>query len=197
MSNPVRGSLRRHRFIGSAVSVSAAVALAATASARSGDEPPKKAYTVPTSLCGITVDPALAKAALPGGDSLTTATQKPNGGKPAATCTWTKAGSQPRQAWWSEGKATAAVSPAYPGTKDGTMSEDERFIYTGQAGVGRTVPSCKTSEHPEQDLYIAVETRDTGIDDPEAIEKLLTAYIKAVEGSAACRGPPPDRDPNE
>ncbi|MFF8502101.1 hypothetical protein ACF07L_15870 [Streptomyces anulatus] len=46
--------------------------------------------------------------------------------------------------------------------------------------------SCKVSEHPEQDLYTVVETRDTGIDDPAAIEKLLVAYTKAVEGTAAC-----------
>ncbi|MGW1296015.1 hypothetical protein [Streptomyces sp. NPDC002533] len=67
------------------------------------------------------------------------------------------------------------------------MSEDERFVFTGKAGVGKTVSSCKVSEHPEQDLYTVVQTRDTGIDDPEAIEKLLTAYTKAVEGSPACR----------
>ncbi|MET8841218.1 hypothetical protein ABZW67_14120 [Streptomyces rubiginosohelvolus] len=184
----VRGSLRRHRFIGPAASLAATVALAATLSACSGDEPPEKAYTVPGSLCGIAVEPALVKAVLPGGDSLTSATQKPNGG--TIRCNLyvdDKLVLSLAQAWWSEGKATAAVSPAYPGTKDGTMSEDERFIYSGQAGVGRTVPSCKTAEHPEQDLYIAVETRDTGIDDPEAIEKLLTAYTKAVEGSPACR----------
>ncbi|MEV5579700.1 hypothetical protein AB0L39_14190 [Streptomyces parvus] len=180
----VRGSLRRHRFIGTAV------ALAATVSACSGEEPLKKAYTVPSSLCGIAVGPALVKAVLPGGDSLTTATQQPNGG--TIRCNLSvddKLVLSLAQAWWSEGKTTAAVSPAYPGTKNGTMSEDERFIYSGQAGVGRTVPSCETSEHPEQDLYIAVETRDTGIDDPEAIEKLLTAYTKAVEGSPACREP--------
>ncbi|WP_228993355.1 hypothetical protein [Streptomyces sp. DH8] len=185
-----RGTLRHRRFIGRVSSLSAAVALAATLSACSGDEPPKKAYTVPSSLCGISVDPALVKAVLPGGDSLTTATQKPNGG--TIRCNLSVDGKlvlSLAQAWWSEGKTTAAVSPAYPGTKDGTMSEDERFIYSGQAGVGRTVPSCKTSEHPEQDLYTTVETRDTGIDDPEAIEKLLVAYTKAVEGSTACREP--------
>ncbi|MGW3584708.1 hypothetical protein ACWDM8_25690 [Streptomyces rubiginosohelvolus] len=188
MSAP--GRLRHRRFTGRVISLSAAVALAATLSACSGDEPPKKAYTVPGSLCGIAVEPALVKAVLPGGDSLTSATQKPNGG--TIRCNLyvnDKLVLSLAQAWWSEGKATAAVSPAYPGTKDGTMSEDERFIYSGQAGVGRTVPSCKTSEHPEQDLYIAVETRDTGIDDPEAIQKLLTAYTKAVEGSPACREP--------
>ncbi|NEB98687.1 hypothetical protein [Streptomyces anulatus] len=183
----VRGSLRPHRFVGTALSLAAAVALAATLSACSRDAPPKKAYTVPSSLCGIPVDPALVKAVLPGGDSLTTATQKPNGG--TIRCNLSVDGKlvlSLAQAWWSEGHTTAAVSRAYPGTDDGTMSEDERFVHTGKSGVGKTVPSCKASEHPEQDLYITVETRDTGIDDPAAIEKLLVAYTKAVEGTAAC-----------
>ncbi|MEV6474130.1 hypothetical protein [Streptomyces sp. NPDC051657] len=183
----VSGTLRRRRFIGRVLSVSAAVALTATLAGCSGDEPPKKAYTVPTSLCGIPVDPALVKAALPGGDSLTTATQKPNGG--TVRCNLSVDGKlvlSLAQAWWSEGHTTAAVSQAYPGTDDGTMSEDERFIHTGKAGVGKTVPSCKASEHPEQDLYVTVETRDSGVDDPDAIKKLLVAYTKAVEGTAAC-----------
>ncbi|MER6189470.1 hypothetical protein [Streptomyces cyaneofuscatus] len=143
---------------------------------------------MPSSLCGISVDPALVKAALPGGNALSTATQKPNGG--TIRCNLyvdSKLVLSLAQAWWSEGKTTAAVAPAYPGTKEGTMSEDERFIYSGKAGVGKTVPSCKVSRHPEQDLYVAVETRESGVDDPDAIEKLLTAYTKAVEGSAACR----------
>ncbi|PVC91842.1 hypothetical protein DBP12_24995 [Streptomyces sp. CS014] len=187
---PVRGSLRRHRFIGPAVSLSAAAALAATLSACSGDEPPKKAYTVPTSLCGIAVDPALVKATLPGGDSLTTATEKPNGG--TVRCNLSVDGKLAlslTQAWWTQGQTTATVSQGYSGTDDGTMSEDLRFVHTGEAGVGKTVSSCKVSRQPEQDLYTVVQTRDSGIDDPEAIEKLLTAYTKAVEGSAACREP--------
>ncbi|MFE4381015.1 hypothetical protein [Streptomyces cyaneofuscatus] len=183
----VRGPLHQ-RLIATVVPLAATVALAATLSACSGDEPPKKAYTVPTSLCGISVDPALVKAALPGGNALSTATQKPNGG--TIRCNLyvdSKLVLSLAQAWWSEGKTTAAVAPAYPGTKEGTMSEDERFIYSGKAGVGRTVPSCKVSRHPEQDLYVAVETRESGVDDPDAIEKLLTAYTKAVEESPACR----------
>ncbi|MFB8050188.1 hypothetical protein [Streptomyces rubiginosohelvolus] len=182
MSASVRGSLRLHRFIGTAV------ALAAALSACSGGEPPKKAYTVPGSLCGITVEPALVKAVLPGGDSLTTATVKPNGG--TVRCNLSVDGKDAlsiAQAWWSQGQTTATVSQGYSHTDDGTLSEDERFVHTGRAGVGRTVSSCEVSEHPEQDLYIVVETRDTGVDDPEAIEKLLVAYTKAVEGSPACR----------
>ncbi|WP_424919457.1 hypothetical protein [Streptomyces sp. wa1064] len=183
----VRGPLRPHRFIGTALSLSAAVALAATLSACSGDDPPKKAYTVPSSLCGIPVDPAMVKAVLPGGDSLTMATTKPNGG--TVRCNLSVDGKEAlslAQTWWTQGQTTATVSQGYSNTDDGKLSDDLRFVHTGKAGVGKTVPSCKASEHPEQDLYITVETRDTGIDDPAAIEKLLVAYTKAVEGTAAC-----------
>ncbi|MEU5558788.1 hypothetical protein [Streptomyces globisporus] len=186
----VRGSFRRHRCTGPAVALSAALALAAALSACSGDGPPEKAYTVPGSSCGIAVEPALVKAVLPGGDSLTSATQKPNGG--TVRCNLSVDGKEAlslAQAWWGDRDSATGVAQAYAHTDNGTLSEDERFVYTGRAGVGQTVSSCEVSEHPEQDLYIVVETRDTGIDDPEAIEKLLTAYTKAVEGSAACREP--------
>ncbi|MFD3789356.1 hypothetical protein [Streptomyces cyaneofuscatus] len=182
------GSLRRHRFIGMAVSLSATVALAATLSACSGDEPPKKAYTVPSSLCGITVDPALVKAALPGGDSLTSATVKPNGG--TVRCNLSVDGKEAlslAQAWWGERDNAMGVAQGYADTDDGAVSEDLRFVHTGKAGVGKTVSSCKVPRHPEQDLYTVVQTRDSGVDDPDAIEKLLIAYTKAVEGSPACR----------
>ncbi|MFI1221117.1 MULTISPECIES: hypothetical protein [unclassified Streptomyces] len=184
----VQGSLRRHRFIGRVASLSAAVALAATLSACSGDEPPEKAYTVPTSLCGITVDPALVKAALPGGDSLTSATTKPNGG--TVRCNLSVDGKEAlslAQAWWGDRDNAAGVAQGYANTDDGRLSDDLRFLHTGKAGVGKTVSSCEVPEHPEQDLYVVVETRDSGIDDPAAIEKLLIAYTKAVERSAACR----------
>ncbi|MFE1368404.1 hypothetical protein ACFW84_29740 [Streptomyces anulatus] len=182
------GSPRRHRFVGAAVSLSAAVALAATLSACSGDDPPKKAYTVPTSLCGITVDPALVKAALPGGDSLTTATQKPNGG--TVRCNLSVDGKEAlslAQAWWGDGDNAAGVAQGYSHTDDGVLSDDLRFVHTGRAGVGKTASACKATEHPEQDLYAVVETRDTGVDDPAAIKELLIAFTKAVEGSAACK----------
>ncbi len=138
---------------------------------------------MPTPLCGIPVDPAPVKAALPGGDSLTTATTKPNGGK-MVRCDLSVDGKEAlslAQAWWSQGQTTATVSQGYANTDDGVLSEDERFVHTEKAGVGRTVSSCKVSEHPEQDLYTVVETRDTGVDDPAAIEKLLIAFTEAVE----------------
>ncbi|MFJ8884111.1 hypothetical protein ACIRJR_11955 [Streptomyces sp. NPDC102402] len=184
----VRGTLRRHRFIGAVVSLSASVALASTLSACSGDDPPEKAYTVPTSLCGIPVDPALVKAALPGGDSISTAASKPNGGTTRCSVSVDgKAALSLTQAWWSEGQTTATVSEGYADTDDGTLSDDGRFVHTGKAAVGKTASSCTSSDQPEQDLYAVVQVLDSGVDDEAAMKSLITDYTKAVERSAACR----------
>lgn len=182
----VRGSLRRHRFTGAAVSLSATVALASTLSACSGDDAPKKAYTVPTSLCGTPVDPALVKAVLPGGDSLSSASSRLSGG--ATRCNVSvdgKAALSLTQSWWGEGETAAMVSEGYAGTDDGALSDDGRFVYTGKAGVGKT-SSCSSSEHPEQDLYAVVQVSDSGIDDQTAMKSLITDYTKEVGQSAAC-----------
>ncbi|MFD9780176.1 hypothetical protein ACFWZS_20935 [[Kitasatospora] papulosa] len=182
----VRGPLRRRQFIGVAVSLSAAVVLASSLSACSGDDPPKKAYTVPASLCGTPVDPALVKAVLPGGDSISSATSRLNNG--ATRCNVSidgKAALSLTQAWWSEGQTTATVSEGYAGTDDGALSDDGRFVYTGKAGVGKT-SSCTSSEHPEQDLYAVVQVSDSGIDDQTVMKSLIVDYTKAVERSAAC-----------
>ncbi|MFF9686003.1 hypothetical protein [Streptomyces sp. NPDC014623] len=184
----VHGSLRRHRFIGATVSVTAAVVLASTLSACSGDDPPKKAYTVSASLCGTPVDPALVKAVLPGGDSISTAISKPNGGTVRCNVSVDgKAVLSLAQAWWGDGDNAAGVSQGYADTDDGTLSDDGRFVHTGKAGVGQTASACASSDHPEQDLYTVVQVLDSGVDDQAAIESLIIAYTKAVEGSAACR----------
>ncbi|MFJ8859431.1 hypothetical protein ACIRD8_13430 [Streptomyces sp. NPDC102451] len=181
-----RGTLRRHRFISTVVSLSATVALASTLSACSGNDAPKKAYTVPTSLCGTPVDPALVKAVLPGGDSISSATSRLSGG--AVRCNVSvdgKAALSLTQTWWSEGQTTAAVSAGYAGTDNGALSDDGRFVYTAKAGVGKT-SSCTSSEHPEQDLYAVVQVSESGIDDQTVMKNLIVDYTGAVERSAAC-----------
>nr|WSS62180.1 hypothetical protein OG284_13510 [Streptomyces sp. NBC_01177] len=182
----VRGSLRRHRFISTVVSLSATVALASTLSACSGNDAPKKAYTVPTSLCGTPVDPALVKAALPGGDSLSSAPSKPNGGTTRCDVSVDgKAALRLTQAWWGEQDTGAAVAQGYSYTDGGTTSDDLRFVYAGKAGVGK-VASCTSSEHPEQALFAVIQVLDSGIDDQTAMKSLITDYTKEVGQSAAC-----------
>lgn len=182
----VHGSLRRHRFIGAVISLSAAVVLASSLSACSGDDSPKKAYTVPTSLCGTAVNPALVKAALPGGDSLSSAPSKPNGGTTRCDVSVDgKAALRLTQTWWGTRETATTVAAAYDGTDGGAASDDYRFVYAGKAGVGK-VASCTSSDHPEMDLFTVIQVLDSGVDDQTAMKSLITDYTKAVEQSAAC-----------
>ncbi|MEV1024158.1 hypothetical protein [Streptomyces sp. NPDC050264] len=68
------------------------------------------------------------------------------------------------------------------------MSDDQRFAYAGMGGVGKKA-SCKSTNHPEQDLYAVVQALAlaSGVDDEAAMKKLITGYTKAVERSATCR----------
>lgn len=186
---PVRGTLRRHRFTDTAVSLSAVVVLASSLSACSGDGDDKaeKKYTVPTSLCGVDVDPAQVKALLPGGDSVSATPSKPNGG--TTRCDVSVDGRTAlrlAQTWWGRGETATTVAEAYDGTDGGAASDDYRFVYAGKAGVGK-VASCTSSDHPEMSLFTIIQVLDSGIDDQAAMKSLITDHTKAVEQSAACR----------
>lgn len=170
------------------VALSATVVLASGLSACSGDsdDTAERAYTVPASLCGIAVDSALVKAALPGGDSISSALSKPNGGTTRCDVSVDgKAALRLTQAWWRAGDTGASVAQGYAYTDGGTTSEDLRFVYAGKAGVGK-VASCTSSEHPEQELFAIIQVLDSGIDDQAAMKSLITDYTKAAERSAAC-----------
>ncbi|MEU1090541.1 hypothetical protein ACFYPN_00150 [Streptomyces sp. NPDC005576] len=182
----VRGTLRRHRLIGPGVTLAAAV-LASTLSACSGgDEPARKNFTVPTSLCGITVDPAQVKPLLPGGDSLSTAISKPNSG--TVRCDLSVDGKTVlrfTQTWWDRLDTGMTVSGAYSGTNGAETTDDYRFAWTGTAGVGKT-SSCTSSKHPEMRLFAIVQAFDPRIDDKAAIKTLTNSYTAAVNRSDAC-----------
>lgn len=183
----VRGSLRRHRFIGSAITLSAAVVLGSGLSACSGgDDTAKENYTVPTSLCGVTVDPAQVKALLPGGDSLATAISKPNGGTTRCDVSVDgKAALRLAQTWWDRLDTGATVAAAYSGTNDGETTDDYRFVWTGTAGVGKTA-TCTSPKHPEMRLFTIIQVLDSGIDDKAAMKTLINSYTAAVNRSDAC-----------
>ncbi|MFG2922523.1 hypothetical protein ACGFYA_13510 [Streptomyces sp. NPDC048305] len=184
----VRGTLRRHRFFGTAVSLSAVVVLASSLSACSGDgdDMAKKEYTLPTSLCGVDVDPAQVEALLPGGDSATSASSEPNGG--TTRCDVSVDGRKAlrlAQTWWGRTETATTVAAAYSGTDGGATTDDYRFVYAGTAGVGK-VASCTSSDHPEMALFTVIQILDSGIDDQAAMKTLTNSYTKAVGQSAAC-----------
>ncbi|MEU1090540.1 hypothetical protein ACFYPN_00155 [Streptomyces sp. NPDC005576] len=182
----VSGTLRRHRFIGTAICLSAAAVLVSSLSACSGDEPAAKNYTVPTTLCGVTVEPALVKAALPGGDFLSSAVSKPNGGTTRCVVSVDgKVALRLTQAWWGRGETGTTVAEAYAYTDGGETTDDYRFVWAGKAGVGKTA-SCASSEHPDLALFAIVQVLDSGIDDKAAMKALINSYTAAVDRSAAC-----------
>ncbi|MGW1468637.1 hypothetical protein ACWCPT_30375 [Streptomyces sp. NPDC002308] len=186
----LRGSLRHHRSLGPALSLAAAtVVLAAGLSACSGDgdEATERKYTVPASLCGISVDPSLVKPLLPGGNALSSALSKPNGG--TAHCDVSvdgKAALRLTEAWWDAQDNAAAVAAAYHGTSGGTASDDYRLVWAGKAGIGKAA-SCTSSEHPEQHPFAVVQVLSPGIDDRAAVKSLVIAYTATIGRSAACR----------
>ncbi|MFD6420356.1 hypothetical protein [Streptomyces sp. NPDC060198] len=182
----VRGTLRRHRLISPVLSLSAAVVLASSLSACSDDEPAAKNYTVPTTLCGVAVDSAQVKTLLPGGDSLTSATSKPNGG--TTRCDLSVDGKPAlrlAQAWWGRLDTGATVAAAYSGTKGGETTGDYRYVWTSKAGVGKTA-SCTSPEHPEMRLFAIIQVLDSGAGDKTAMKSLINSYTETVNQSEDC-----------
>ncbi|MEU0070367.1 hypothetical protein ABZ027_12600 [Streptomyces sp. NPDC006332] len=91
------------------------------------------------------------------------------------------------QTWWGNRESAATVADAYDKTENGRVTDDDRYLYSGTGGVGKTTESCKSAKHPDQDLYgvIQVFTQDRA--DPDAMKKLIMSYTKALEDSSACR----------
>ncbi|MCX5396824.1 hypothetical protein [Streptomyces sp. NBC_00102] len=184
----VRGTLSHHRLIRTAVALSAATVLASSLSACSGDdEPAAKNYTVPTTLCGVTVDPAQVKALLPGGDSFSSASSKPNSGTTRCDLfvDGDKASMRLTQTWWDRLDTGFGVSGAYSGTNGAETTDDYRFAWTGTAGVGKT-SSCTSSKHPDMRLFAIIQAFDPSIDDKAAMKTLINSYTESVDKSAAC-----------
>ncbi|MCX5396825.1 hypothetical protein [Streptomyces sp. NBC_00102] len=182
----VRGTLGHDRLIRTAVALSAAAVLAGLSGCSGDDEPAAKNYTVPTTLCGVTVDPAQVKALLPGGDSLSSAPSAPNSlttrcdlsvdGKPALRLT---------QTWGDRMDTGATFASGYAGTDDGETTGDYRLVWAGKVGVGKTA-TCTSSKHTDMRLFTVIQVLGSGIDDKAAMKSLISGYTKAVDQSAAC-----------
>ncbi|MGV9943828.1 hypothetical protein [Streptomyces sp. NPDC003401] len=66
------------------------------------------------------------------------------------------------------------------------MTDDSRYLYSGTGAVGKTTTSCKSSEHPGQNLYAVIQVFTPDRSDSGAMKKLITAYTKALEDSDEC-----------
>jgi hypothetical protein len=160
--------------------------MALAACANGGEQ--EKNYTVPGTLCDVSLDPDLLDPFLPGGNSITVKSSSPSGGtKQCDVIVDGKVTVRGIQTWWSDEESASTVAVAYDKTEGGQKSADDRYLYSGTGGVGQTAASCNSAEHPDQNLYgvVQVFTPDRG--DADAMKKLVTSYTRALERSSACR----------
>ncbi len=176
------------RAVRASASVAVTLAGALTLSACSGGGgEEEKNYTVPSALCGISLDSKLLDAFLPGGDSISVKPSSPNGG--TKRCDVVVDGDiavRQIQAWWSNGESASTVAAGYDKMDDGQVADDDRYLYSGTGAVGKTTASCKSSDHPDQTLYAVIQVFTPDRSDADAMKTLIAAYTKALEDSGAC-----------
>lgn len=125
---------------------------------------------------------------MPAGDTLSVLKSSPNGGTTRRDVSVDgELAVRHVQAWWAEGENAATVSEAYDRMQDGQLIDDDHYFSSGTGAVGKTSAACKSSRHPEQDLYGIVQVYSPGHSDEKAMKKLVLAYIKALDSSGACR----------
>ncbi|MEU2286445.1 hypothetical protein ABZ614_31720 [Streptomyces sp. NPDC013178] len=175
------------RIVRASVTLALTGALALSACSGGGGEEEKK-YTTPSALCGISLDPELLDAFLPGGDSLSVKPSSPNGG--TKRCDVSVDGElsvRQIRTWWSNGESASTVAAGYDRMDDGQVTDDGRYLYSGTGAVGKTTASCKSSDHPDQTLFAVIQVFAPDHSDTGAMKKLIAAYTKALEDSGECR----------
>lgn len=168
------------------IAVALAGALIVSACSSGGGEEDKN-YTLPSTLCGITLDSELLGVFLPGGDSVDVKSSSPNGGtKRCDVIVDSDLAVRQTQTWWSNGESASTVAAGYDKMDDSQVSNDDRYLFSGTGAVGKTTASCKSTDHPDQTLYAVVQVFTPDRSDSEAMNKLIKAYTKALEGSSEC-----------
>ncbi|MEU2058124.1 hypothetical protein [Streptomyces bungoensis] len=146
----------------------------------------KKAYDVPTKLCGVTVDPSLVLPFLPSGEKV-----RVRGADPVPSrrlCQMDIDGKwalMANQEWWAKDVSIATVVGANPQLVSAKTSTDGALVYGGNGAVER-VESCKNPSHPRWVLYTSLRVRASSLGDAYAMKKLATAYSRAVAKTHAC-----------
>ncbi|MEW5624982.1 hypothetical protein AB1388_00145 [Streptomyces hydrogenans] len=168
----------------------AALTLVLLASGCSEPEEEKRAFEVPTSLCGTPVPAELLSSLLPaGGEKIEEEEKNGNG---YFSCKVSVDGTDVLHAswsWWGEGTGATKVAGSMQGVDlDEHVSEDRTYTYADKGGVSRvtcpepSVPTRKT----EMELFAQIFVSGDGQPDEAAMEKLIQAYAKALSASPEC-----------
>ncbi|MEU9399334.1 hypothetical protein [Streptomyces sp. SID4985] len=146
----------------------------------------KRAYEIPSKLCGVQMDAKTVSPFLPGGKQAAV-----RGTNPVPSRKFCQINVDDERAitftqeWWEEDIDITTVATGIRATKSAGLSDDGTSIFSGTGAVMR-VKGCKNPDHAAHMLYTTIQVRDTNLADPAAMKKLATAYTKAVKNSDAC-----------
>jgi hypothetical protein len=146
----------------------------------------KQEYRVPKSLCGISIDQGALSQLLPPGRKISFEEKNPVPSRKRCQLNVDqKAALMSSQEWWEEGTNIVEVAQGIPQLKSAKLTGDGNYLLTGSGAAKKA--HCSSVEHPGRDLFVTVQAYADKVDDSVAMERMITAYTRSVENSAACR----------
>lgn len=184
---PAAHRRRSHRLAGAAVAASALLLLGTACSG--GTE--KRAFTVPSDLCGTPVPTDVLEPVLPAGGDVLRA--EPETDRPGnRQCKVTVDGTTVLSAF-AELRADPSVAKVARGNPymdlDEHTGEDGTYTWSEQGGVHRIACPALSAEHPDRGhMFVRVLLHDEELSDADAAKELVLAYAKSVAASKECTG---------
>ncbi|MEU9604433.1 hypothetical protein [Streptomyces sp. NPDC048057] len=173
-----------------AASSAAIGVLVLTASGCSSDEPAKKTYAVPESLCGVVVPSDVLEAVLPSADEVTTRASANTFGR--KTCLVIADGNivvTAESEWRAKDLPIVdVVLNTLPLDAEKDVNADGSFAHSKKGGVIKiNCASPAKSEYKKKQLFGSVILKDGDWTEGD-VRNLVTAYGKGVSESEECTG---------
>lgn len=151
----------------------------------------KKEYSLPGTLCGISVDERLVSKFLPGGKQVrTTPVLRYPGYKDCRVYVDGKYALGASIEWWQgDDKDERAVAirhvlRARPRLKGARSNDHGKSFVNGIGGV--LASDCSDPGHSVYGMYVVIESYRSPSDDSSAMRKLLASYEKGIRKSKEC-----------
>ncbi|WP_157877976.1 hypothetical protein [Streptomyces torulosus] len=148
----------------------------------------KREYKVPRALCGIAVDRSDLTAFLPVGKNISVTSDSGIDWRRCNVVVDNTSVVNVTQFWLEKGRTTAYFARGQTLDDPKESMEGGRFLYSGYEAFGKT-KSCVDKKYG-QELYTAVQAQGSKHRDADAMKRLILAYTREVEKSAACTTPP-------
>jgi hypothetical protein len=169
------------------VEVSACLAAFCTLVGCSGPEE-RKEYSVPKALCGVAVDRQVVSELLPPGKQIKVAEKHPvNRRTECQVNVDGKAALIASQEWWEDSDSILDVAASVPQLESAKHTDDSNTYIQSGTGAVMKAKTCVSPDHPDHTLFTTVEVHADGVNNADAVKKLITGYTRDVEGSKTCQ----------